>query len=551
MKWGRLLHEAAMPAGPHRERHAGLGEDRRSRRPPFLRPRGCGARSRRARSRRQDRQGSRDHAPARPAVGAAPRRQVISVPRARSQPASAAGCPAQRASTSPSSPRPSASCSSPHGRRTTRAATSIIAPARCRWSRRWKRCPAWSSSTCSARPRCRPCARNSTAPATPASRITSSTSTATASMTATSASAGCASSDPRTSASSRSAGTSSSSPDDARPAAARSPHPARLPRSLPDRAGRAGVRVGRVRAAEGRRGLRGRHEPQRAGRDRAPLRRGVLRRAGRRANAWATPCWRASARSRTTPSAAASSARASCGSRIGSCPCSSRRRTTRSSSRPRPRKQTRADFRRPRSRPASASCPPEPETGFIGRSRELLALQRLLRRAGEARVRALRRGARPGRRRQDRARRRVRPLAGPLAADAPRRVRLGRDAQPRRRGARCPRPPACGAGLLRRHVRRPGEGHPAGRARAGRAGDAAGGGQHGERPPAALPGGGNAGGPLRGRAPRAGRHPRALRAGSMRRATRGSSSPAARRCPRRSPPSDSGGSCTGSTARTR
>ena len=37
--------------------------------------------------------------------------------------------------------------------------------------------------------------------------------------------------------------------DAARPAAARSPHPARLPRSLPDRPGRAGVRVGRVRAA--------------------------------------------------------------------------------------------------------------------------------------------------------------------------------------------------------------------------------------------------------------------------------------------------------------
>ena len=183
-----------------------------------------------------------------------------------------------------------------------------------------------------------------------------------------------------------------------------------------------------------------------------------------------------------------------------------------------PAKQTVADFR-PRSRPASANCRRQPETGFIGRSRELLALQRLLlspspppqRGEGPGVRGPLRRGARPGRRRQDRARRRVRPLAGPLAADAPRRVRLGRDAQPRRRGARCPRPPACGAGLLRRHVRQPGESHPAGRAGAGRAGDAAGGGQHGERPPAALPGGGNAGGPLRGRAPRAGRHPRALR----------------------------------------
>ena len=103
-----------------------------------------------------------------------------------------------------------------------------------------------------------------------------------------------------------------------------------------------------------------------------------------------------------------------------------------------------------------------------------------------AAARALRRGARPGRRRQDRARRRVRPLDGPLAADAPRRVRLRRDAQQRRRGARCPRPPARGDGLLRRHVRRSGKSHPARRARAGRAGDAAGGGQHGEHPAAAL-----------------------------------------------------------------
>ena len=38
--------------------------------------------------------------------------------------------------------------------------------------------------------------------------------------------------------------------------------------------------------------------------------------------------------------------------------------------------------------------------------------------------------------------------------------------------------------------------------------------------------------------------------GSMRRATRGSSSPAARRCPRRSMPSGTGASCTSSTART-
>ena len=39
--------------GPHGERHERLGEDRRPRRPPLLRPRGCRARSRRARGRRR------------------------------------------------------------------------------------------------------------------------------------------------------------------------------------------------------------------------------------------------------------------------------------------------------------------------------------------------------------------------------------------------------------------------------------------------------------------------------------------------------------------
>ena len=116
-----------------------------------------------------------------------------------------------------------------------------------------------------------------------------------------------------------------------------------------------------------------------------------------------------------------------------------------------PAKQTVADFRTALAA-RLGELPPAPETGFIGRSRELLALQRLLLASPSGRGAGvtLRRGARPGRRRQDRARRRVRPLAGPLAADAPRRVRLGRDAQPRRRGARCPRPPVGGAGLLRR-----------------------------------------------------------------------------------------------------
>ena len=224
-----------------------------------------------------------------------------------------------------------------------------------------------------------------------------------------------------------------------------------------------------------------------------------------------------------------------------------------------PAKQTVADFRTALAA-RLGELPPAPETGFIGRSRELLALQRLLlspsplpQRGRGARGEGgpLRRGARPGRRRQDRARRRVRPLAGPLAADAPRRVRLGRNPQPRRRGARCPRPPACGAGLLRRRRsttwRRPScrsSGRWPSRRRCWwwttwRASSCRPSWQRKRRRPSPRT--------------RATSWTRSLRsaAGSMRPATPGSSSPAARRCPRRSPPRDSGGSCTGSTARMR
>jgi hypothetical protein len=113
--------------------------------------------------------------------------------KAQSPPASAGACRTPGRSTFPWSRRRSASCSSRRGRRTTRAATLTIAPARCRWSRPWNNSGASSGSTCSARPRLTPRARNSNAPSTPARRITSPTSTATASMTAASASAGCAS----------------------------------------------------------------------------------------------------------------------------------------------------------------------------------------------------------------------------------------------------------------------------------------------------------------------------------------------------------------------
>ena len=76
--------------------------------------------------------------------------------------------------------------------------------------------------------------------------------------------------------------------------------------------------------------LGGGDEPQRAGRDGAPLRPGVLRRAGRAAPGSARPCSPASRRCTTTPAAARSSARASCGCRTGSCRCSTRKSTTRS-----------------------------------------------------------------------------------------------------------------------------------------------------------------------------------------------------------------------------
>jgi hypothetical protein len=73
--------------------------------------------------------------------------------RARSQHASAGVCRVPESSTSPSSPHPFASSSLPRGRRTMPVATSIIAPARCRWSRPWRRWAASSSSTFSPHPR--------------------------------------------------------------------------------------------------------------------------------------------------------------------------------------------------------------------------------------------------------------------------------------------------------------------------------------------------------------------------------------------------------------
>jgi hypothetical protein len=80
---------------------------------------------------------------------------------------------------------------------------------------------------------------------------------------------------------------------------------------------------------------------------------------------------------------------ASCGWRTGSCPCCSRKGTTPSSSGPRPPSRP-WPISRARSPPVSVRCRPKPETGFVGRSRELLALQRLLGPDGGARYAVLR-----------------------------------------------------------------------------------------------------------------------------------------------------------------
>ena len=69
----------------------------------------------------------------------------------------------------------------------------------------------------------------------------------------------------------------------------------------------------------------------------APVRRGVLQGIGRRANASATPCSQVSVRLKDDTFRGRVFGGVRCDSRIGSCPCSSRRRRTRSSSGPRPR----------------------------------------------------------------------------------------------------------------------------------------------------------------------------------------------------------------------
>ena len=377
--------------------------------------------------------------------------------------------------------RPSASCSSPRGRRTTPAATSTIAPARCRWSRRWSRSPGLvrihvlSPPTLPALAR-----RNSTAPATRSKPYHVVHFDGHGVYDRTVGLGGLCFEQPEDIGKLEQRRHVTVYTRRTRPAAARSPHPARLPRSLPDRAGREGVRVRRLRAAEGGRGLGGRHEPQRAGRDRAPVRRGVLPGAGRAANAWATPCSPASAGSRTTPSAAASSARASCGSRTGSCPCSSRKRTTRSSSEDHARASRRRRTSRPRLPPASASCrrcrrpASSAAAGSCSRSSGCCATSATpwcAARAAKARPRS--------------------PPSSPAGWSARSRCAAPRSSRsrPTAMRARCSMRSGrqlVGEGLLRRAFGDLEKAIQPSRARAAGAADPAGGGQHGEHPPAAV-----------------------------------------------------------------
>src|SRR5690606_27739564 len=114
----------------------------------------------------------------------------------------------------------------------------------------------------------------------------------------------------------------------------------------------------------------------------------------------------------------------------------------------------------------------------------------------------LRGGARAGGRGQDGARRRVRPVDGALAADPPGGVCLrgGTGKESGRVRARQAGASTRAAALLDpgRLPRGPGQGGAGDRARAARAADLAGGGQHGEHPVAAVYGEGPAGGAVRG-----------------------------------------------------
>ena len=171
-----------------------------------------------------------------------------------------------------------------------------------------------------------------------------------------------------------------------------------------------------------------------------------------------------------------------------------------------PAKQTREDAQA-RLAARLGELPPAPETGFVGRSRELLALQRLLRteryavvrgQGGEGKTALAAEFARWMVRSQQ-----VRRAAF-VSVESHGNVRAVVDALGRQ---------LAGAELLRRGRSR--GRHPAGGARPARAARPAGGGQHGEHPPAALHGAGNARGPLGRGAGGTEGHPRPVRAAAQ------------------------------------
>ena len=283
-------------AGPHRQRDAAPGR-RWATTPGAASPSmwtptlEAGA----PRGRRQDRQGSR-HAPAGPALGAAARRRRLPLPGGAAHPRAPAAARTREALDVPVVATPirillvtarpeDEACGYIDHRASAlplveamEALPGLVAAARAQ--------PAHAA---------RAARRSSTAPGTRTSPITSSTSTATASTTAPWAWAGCAS---RTRGRRQAGGAPPRTvyTDELGPLLRDHRIPLVFLEACQTAPGRAGLRVGGLRAAEGGRGLGGGHEPQRAGGDRARASSPRFTARWPRASAWATPCWRGSAR---------------------------------------------------------------------------------------------------------------------------------------------------------------------------------------------------------------------------------------------------------------
>ena len=279
---GSSCTKRRLPRRAHRERDERLGADRRPCRPALL-----GARRRRARSRRArggGRRGPRGcHAAARRCRGSCSTTaasflfQGAKPTRVRRRPAEHPG-----RSTCRWSRRRSAFCWSARARKTRPAATSTTGRARCRWSRRWRPGrPACSLHVLN--PPTLPALREELDRASNARRaVPRRPLRRPRRLRPAGGLGGLCFEHPRGHRQARAAaGTSRSSRTSS--AGCCSDH--RIPLVFLDACQTAqaeGVRVGRRRAAEGGRGLGGGDEPQRAGRDRAAIRRGVLHRARRR-----------------------------------------------------------------------------------------------------------------------------------------------------------------------------------------------------------------------------------------------------------------------------